>query len=83
MDGLRVLEDELDAELERWTSTRDRYELAEALQARGVLAGPLQNTPDLVHRDPFLREDHLVRVDHPSGRRVSLASGLRPYAESS
>ena len=68
MDGRRTFEDELDAELERWTSTRDRHELAEALQDRGVPAGPLQTTPDLVLRDPLFREDHLARVEHPSGR---------------
>ena len=32
---------ELDAELSRWTCHRDRYQVAEQLQKRGIPAGPV------------------------------------------
>ena len=45
-------QDELDAVLSGWTVTRDRFELAEALQAAGIPAGAVQNARDLAESDP-------------------------------
>lgn len=47
-------QDRLDAAVAAWTRTHDRFELAEALQAAGVAAGPVQNARDLTQRDPQL-----------------------------
>jgi crotonobetainyl-CoA:carnitine CoA-transferase CaiB-like acyl-CoA transferase len=46
--------DDLDAHLETWTSTRDRYEAMDLLQAAGVPAGVVQDAADRLHSDPQL-----------------------------
>lgn len=50
-----------------WTAPRDAHALMEALQAKGVTAGVVQNSRDLVERDPQLaHRGHLVTLDgHP------------------
>jgi len=67
-DGRRADEAAIDAILDRWTTGWDALELAEALQARGVPAGPYQKVPDLVHRDPSMGDRYYKTIDHPSGR---------------
>ena len=47
---------ELNREIERWTRTRDRFEIQELLQSAGVPAGAVQNGHDLVHLDPQLAD---------------------------
>ena len=47
-------QDELDALVSAATVTRERYELAGALQAAGIAAGPVQNARDLTGTDPQL-----------------------------
>jgi crotonobetainyl-CoA:carnitine CoA-transferase CaiB-like acyl-CoA transferase len=47
--------DELDSQLERFTSGFDRYELMDTLQHAGVPAGVVQDAPDRLERDPQLR----------------------------
>jgi len=44
-------EDELDAMIERWTSSLDRYEVAGTCQSLGIAAGPVQDAADLTGRD--------------------------------
>ena len=46
--------DELDANLEAWTSGRDRYEVMDLLQGYGVPAGAVQDAADRLERDPQL-----------------------------
>jgi crotonobetainyl-CoA:carnitine CoA-transferase CaiB-like acyl-CoA transferase len=48
-------EDALDAQLEAWTSTQQRYVLADRLAEAGVPAAPVQDARDRVERDPQLR----------------------------
>jgi benzylsuccinate CoA-transferase BbsF subunit len=67
--GRRAHEAAIDAALEAWTCAWDRQELAVYLQERGVPAGPLQDTGDLVHTDPVLGDRYFTRVDHPAGRK--------------
>jgi crotonobetainyl-CoA:carnitine CoA-transferase CaiB-like acyl-CoA transferase len=64
-------EDELDAIITRWTSTRDRWEAAELLQRAGVAAMPTLTNKDLA-MDPHLRErGFLVELEHPEvGKRT-------------
>ena len=47
-------QDALDEMLEAWTSSRDRFDVAERCQAAGIAAGPVQNARDLAERDPQL-----------------------------
>ncbi|MGE3356878.1 MAG: CaiB/BaiF CoA transferase family protein [Acidimicrobiia bacterium] len=52
--GRREHHDELDERIEAWTATRDRWDVARALQAEGVAAGPVLDEADLA-ADPHLR----------------------------
>lgn len=57
---------ELDAELSRWTCHRDRYQVAEQLQKRGIPAGPVLDCWADAYDDPHLQSrDYFQIVDHP------------------
>jgi crotonobetainyl-CoA:carnitine CoA-transferase CaiB-like acyl-CoA transferase len=64
-------QDEMDAEIERWTQTLEKYELTDTCQAAGVRAMPVQSPEDRVERDPQLSARGLyAELDHPVlGRR--------------
>ena len=68
VEGRRAAEAEIDEAIEGWTRKRERQELAEALQARGVPAGPFQKMDEIVHQDPTLSDEHFERLPHPVGR---------------
>ncbi len=68
LEGRRAHEDEIDEMLEAWTNRWQRQELAGFLQERGVPAGPYQDVPDMVERDPVLGESYFVKRDHRVGR---------------
>ncbi len=48
-------QDELDAHIEQWTSTQDRYALMYRLQTAGVAAGAVQSPTDKFELDPQLK----------------------------
>jgi crotonobetainyl-CoA:carnitine CoA-transferase CaiB-like acyl-CoA transferase len=62
--GRKAHEDELDRELNSFTSASDRYDLMNRLQARGIAAGVVQKAPDRFDRDPQLKA-HGYFVDLP------------------
>jgi crotonobetainyl-CoA:carnitine CoA-transferase CaiB-like acyl-CoA transferase len=68
-------QDALDAAIGGWTNGRDRYELMDALQARGVPAGVCQTAEDRVETDPQLRE--LAWLTELPGTRI----GTWPVAD--
>jgi crotonobetainyl-CoA:carnitine CoA-transferase CaiB-like acyl-CoA transferase len=49
-----IHQDELDAEITRWTSQNDEYELMHSLQGVGVAAGVCQTAEDRCDKDPQL-----------------------------
>jgi len=49
-----TISDDLDANVEAWTSQRDRYEVMDVLQRVGVPAGAVQDAADRLERDPQL-----------------------------
>ena len=53
--GRKQNEDELDENLTTFTIGRDRYDLMNRLQARGIPAGVVQKAPDRFDLDPQLR----------------------------
>ncbi len=61
---------QLTAHLSAWTRTRAPLQVAEAMQAAGVPAGPMNRPPDILD-DPQLRSRNLYRdmahplIDHP------------------
>ncbi|WP_019631448.1 CaiB/BaiF CoA transferase family protein [Actinomadura atramentaria] len=57
--------DALDAEIERWTSARDRAAAVAALAEQGVPCAPVRTVRE-VSEDPHLRERGMIRdVQHP------------------
>lgn len=74
-------QDELDAIIRQWTSTKSHYQVMEEFQAQGVPAGPVLNARQLLG-DPHLRARRLFEaVEHPSesglGRREYLGRGWK------
>lgn len=70
-------QDELDAPISAWTRTKTPREVAELLQSRGVAAGPVMTTGDLLC-SPHLRERRFFQVvDHAD--RGEHRVGARPY----
>jgi len=59
-------QDALDEHISAWTCDRDRHEITELLQARGVPAGAVQNGEDINERDPQVaHRDVFFEMDHP------------------
>jgi crotonobetainyl-CoA:carnitine CoA-transferase CaiB-like acyl-CoA transferase len=59
-------QDELDAAVAAWTSTRDKWEIMRVLQQHGVPAGPVQTFEEIVETDPQLRHrGFFVEGTHP------------------
>ena len=60
-------QEELDAQIEKWSMTLGKYELTERCQAGGVRALPVQSAEDRVERDPQLRHRQMYQpIDHPA-----------------
>ena len=56
----------MDAEIEKWTLTLEKYELTDKCQAAGVRAMPVQSSQDRADNDPQLKSrDYLTELDHP------------------
>lgn len=51
LDGRRAIEPQIEALVEAWTSTHERYAVAEALQEAGVPAAAVEDVEDLVSRE--------------------------------
>lgn len=63
--GRKANEDRLEAEVERWTRSRDRWTVAEVLQERRIEAYPCMSGEDLA-ADPQLRaRGAFVELEHP------------------
>jgi len=79
-----VNQDALDALVNDWTRTRDRYEVMAACQAAGVAAGAVQDAADLTGRDPNLAKRAFFGVTEGDGggygvdRFPALFDGERP-----
>ncbi len=75
---------EVEAGLEAWTRTRTPREVANALQAAGVEAGPvedlgdLHDDPQLAHRRHFRPVEHAVLGRHPAETHAIRFSDTEP-----
>ncbi len=88
--GDAVLPDDIgeaEALVAAWTASRDRYQIAETLQAVGVEAVPVQDfadlleDPQLAHRSHFEWREHPVMGEQPyerNGFRLEHGSGGYP-----
>jgi crotonobetainyl-CoA:carnitine CoA-transferase CaiB-like acyl-CoA transferase len=64
--GRLLHQEEMDAGIERWTQTLDKYELTEKCQAVGVRAMPVQSSADRVEHDPQLKARGMyTELEHP------------------
>ncbi len=64
--------DSLHAELARWTSGFDDYELAERLQGFGVAAAPVLNVADLLSDPHYRARRTFIEIGHPLGFRETV-----------
>jgi crotonobetainyl-CoA:carnitine CoA-transferase CaiB-like acyl-CoA transferase len=64
---------ELDRHIEAWTSIQDKYQVTECLQKAGVMAGPVQDPADRVHKDPQLaHRKFFVELPHSAMGKVTV-----------
>ena len=64
-------EEELDSIISGWTSSRDRWEITEALQRAGVAAFPSMSNQDLATNTHLRERGYLVQLEHPEvGQRT-------------
>jgi crotonobetainyl-CoA:carnitine CoA-transferase CaiB-like acyl-CoA transferase len=64
-EARRRNEDALEATVATWTATQDAPAAAERLQAHGVPAYAVQNSPELLRDPQLLARGHFHRVRHP------------------
>lgn len=78
-EARKANEDELEAMLSGWVAGRRAEDVMEALQAQGVPAGVVQNSQDVLDRDPHMRaRGYYQYLDHPeTGRAAYDGPGAR------
>jgi crotonobetainyl-CoA:carnitine CoA-transferase CaiB-like acyl-CoA transferase len=64
-------EDAVDALLRDWTRTRDKWTVADVLQAAGIAAAPVEHLRDMLERDPQL-PGHYQTVRQPEAPDVDI-----------
>ncbi len=64
-------EDALDAVVTAWTSTLDKWEVADRCQAAGIAAAPVEHLADTFERDPQLRHHYQI-VHQPSAPEIDI-----------
>ncbi|HEY5647566.1 MAG TPA: CoA transferase [Pseudomonadales bacterium] len=67
-------QDELDAVIGDWTKQQNGRALEQTLQAAGVPAAVLQNSPELVEDPQLAHLRHFVRLPHPEGGETTIES---------
>jgi len=71
-------QDELDDAIAAWTVTRDGHALEQTLQAAGIPAALVQNSPELVTDPQLMHQGHFIRLPHPEGGETAIeASRIR------
>jgi crotonobetainyl-CoA:carnitine CoA-transferase CaiB-like acyl-CoA transferase len=66
LQSRKTNEDELEANITTWTRDRTAESVMELLQSKGVPAGVVQNSRDVLDNDPHLRERaYYEYIDHP------------------
>jgi crotonobetainyl-CoA:carnitine CoA-transferase CaiB-like acyl-CoA transferase len=69
VEARRGEQEVLDAEIERWTGSQDKFELTRALQAVAVPAGPVLSAPEWLADEHLAARDYFVELDHPDTGR--------------
>ena len=63
-EARKANEDAVDHNVKQWAESRDRWVIADTLQAIGIAAAAVATLPDMMDRDPQLR-DHFQTVRQP------------------
>jgi crotonobetainyl-CoA:carnitine CoA-transferase CaiB-like acyl-CoA transferase len=72
LEARKANEDELEANISAWTRERSAEETMELLQSKGVPAGVVQNSRDVLDNDAHLRERaYYEYIDHPETGRMA------------
>ncbi|MBA4181064.1 MAG: hypothetical protein C0506_10790 [Anaerolinea sp.] len=66
LEGRKKAAPEIDAAIETRTMPADAWQLADALQASGIPASPVENVGDLVGRDS-MHQGFIEEIQHPAG----------------
>ncbi len=76
VDGRLADQASIEARIAEWTSSRNDFEVADAARALGLAAGVVQNTEDMLRRDPQLAaRSFFEEIPHFKRGRVT-ASGI-------
>ncbi len=75
--GRKANEDAVDEAVAAWTRGRDKWEVADRLQAAGVAAAPVEHVADTYERDPQLRH-HYQLVRQPSAPDLDIPIDREP-----
>ena len=75
--GRRAATDEVDAAIAAFTADRDDTELMGELQAAGVPAHRMQNSPECATDPQLAHRNHFLEVDHPERTSVIEAGRFR------
>jgi crotonobetainyl-CoA:carnitine CoA-transferase CaiB-like acyl-CoA transferase len=71
-DARKQNADELDANINAWTTDKDAYDVMHDLQARGVPAGVVQTAREVLDYDDHAKErGYYVYLDHPETGRAA------------
>jgi crotonobetainyl-CoA:carnitine CoA-transferase CaiB-like acyl-CoA transferase len=72
LDARKANEDELEANITAWTRDQIAEDVMALLQSKGVPAGVVQNSRDVLDNDPHLKERaYYVYLDHPEAGRTA------------
>jgi len=76
--GRQARQDELDRTIAAWTRTQQGSAVEQMLQAAGVPASIIQNSPELVTDPQLSHQGHFIRLPHPEGGETAIeASRIR------
>lgn len=70
-------EDELDEIVSAWTASHDKWEIADALQAAGIAAAPVEHLKDMLEKDPQLSQHYQV-VQQPVAPEIDIPIDREP-----
>lgn len=73
---------ELDALIERWTSTRTMAEVDEAMIAHGIPAGRNYRAPDMIADPQFIARRSIIDIEHPVHGTIKMQNVFPVLSES-
>ena len=72
LEGRLKNESTIDKKLSDWAISKNDYVVMEMLQQKGVPAGVVQTTKDLLENDKGYMKNHVIKLDHPEMTTMTL-----------